>query len=81
MRRRRSDENLRLVAERRWQLWRRRAGQPTEFDEDEGLYHDLADRDPGAAQSLTRRFAERWLAASSIPTGRVEKTSAAVSIE
>lgn len=76
---RRGDENLRLVPERRWRFWRRR-GAP-EFDEDERLYCGLAERDPGEADRLTRRFAERWLASSSIPSRRLGDAIAATRLD
>jgi hypothetical protein len=78
---RRRDQNLRLVVDRRWQFWRRRAGRSPEFEEDEHLYRDLGDHDPGEAERLTRRFAERWLASSSLPERRLGDALAATRLE
>ena len=78
---RRRDQNLRLVADRRWQFWRRRVGQSSDPEEDEHLYHDLADRDPEEADRLIRRFAERWLASSSIPSRRLGEALAVTRLD
>jgi hypothetical protein len=66
MPRRPHDDNLRLVARRRWQFWRRPPESPA-IDTEDGQYRRLEEAD---SDRLARRFAERWLAATCISDRR-----------
>lgn len=66
MPRRPHDDNVRLVARRRWQFWRRRPEAPA-IDIEDREYHPLEEVE---RDRLARRFAERWLRATSIPDHR-----------
>ena len=77
MPRRGRDQNLRLVVHPRWQFWRR-LPQSAPLEKAGCRYRPLDDSE---ADRLTLRFAERWLALSSIPESRLGDVLAATRLD